>query len=229
VHPSTNAPRLVPSLQVPGAFPEDPDEAGGVTTEEDIVRAQLEDLDNMELVFAAETADADVPDPHMLVEATRSPDWPPREEPIKEKPDTCKVHTVAENLNQTGGVDTYAIRDAKVAHIAANPGHVHWGVIKRIFCYFSGTPDPSFMPAETSSPLEGHTDANGHKVEDWYATLGCMFPIDDSTASQPLKWQNVHSSHRRYSQYRGYNATPYSTMVLIQHCICDMWFHTCTR
>ena len=39
MHPGTSPPRLAPSLRVSGAFVEDPEEAGGVTTAEDGVAA----------------------------------------------------------------------------------------------------------------------------------------------------------------------------------------------
>ncbi len=43
VQPGTNAPHLAPSLQAPGAFAEDPDEAGGATTVEGGAPAPLVD------------------------------------------------------------------------------------------------------------------------------------------------------------------------------------------
>jgi len=190
VHSGTNAPHLAPSLHVPSAFLEDPDEAGGVTTEEGSVPKPLEDLNNTESAFAAETADANVPNPHMLAEATRSPDWLPREKSIEEKLDTCKARPVAQIFSQTGGVDAHMICDTKVAHVAANSRHVHWGAIKRILCYFSGTPDPPFTHVETSSPLEGLSDTTGNIAKDRRAISEHTFPIDGGTAYQSSKWQD---------------------------------------
>src|SRR5260221_7749526 len=53
VHPGTSPPHLAPGLQAPGAFAEDPDEAGGVTTAEGGARHPLEDVGGTASTFAA--------------------------------------------------------------------------------------------------------------------------------------------------------------------------------
>jgi hypothetical protein len=186
VHPSTNAPRLAPSLQVPGAFPEDPDEAGGVTMEEGGALAQLENLDNTELAFAGKTADADAPDTHTLAEAMCSPDQPP----IEEKPVTCKVRPVAHGHRIMGGID-HVDTHVKVVRVAANPGHIYWEAVKRTLRYFSGTPNPPSTRVETSSPLEGHSDAASFIAKDRRTISERVFPIDGGiTTPKSLKWQD---------------------------------------
>jgi len=108
-------------MQAPGASTKDPDDAGGVTALEDGAPAPLVDPDGTQSTFIARIADAGAPDPRTLVEATRSPDWPPREEPIEEKPDAHKARPVAQGFSQVSGAETHA----KVACVAANAGHAH--------------------------------------------------------------------------------------------------------
>ncbi len=153
-----------------------------MTTEEGGAPAQLEILDDTESAFAGETADADAPDPHTLAEATRNPDRPP----IEEKPVTRKVRPVAHAHRITGGID-HVDTHAKVARVAANPGHVYWEAVKQTLRYFSGTPDPPFMHVKTSSPLEGHSDAAGFIAEDRCTISECAFPIDGGITPKSLK------------------------------------------
>src|SRR5712691_9939238 len=56
-------------------------------------------------------------------------------------------------------------------------------------CTLDQTPNPPFMHAKTSSPLEGHRRGH-HKVEDWRAISGRVFPIDGGTTSQSSKLQD---------------------------------------
>ena len=93
VHLSTNAPHLAPCLQASGAFAEDPDKAGGVTTMEDGALAPLQDSKTMESAFAAETADTEALQPHMLVEAQRTTDKP-LSAPIPSVTDPAPMSTV---------------------------------------------------------------------------------------------------------------------------------------
>jgi hypothetical protein len=122
-HPDTSIPRLAPSLQAPGAFAKDLDEAGGVTVPEDCVPAALlKDPDSTYPTFIAKTADTAAPDPRTLVEAmaaVRSLDCPPGEKkPTEEKPDAHKARPVAQGLSQMRGVDTHA----KVGCLQPTPG-----------------------------------------------------------------------------------------------------------
>jgi len=91
VHSSTNAPCIAPSLQVPGDFVEDPEEAGGVWTVDDGSPAMHEDFEGMEFIFAAETADIEALKPRTLTEAKHRPDWPSWKKAIKEELATLKA------------------------------------------------------------------------------------------------------------------------------------------
>jgi len=88
---------------------------------EDGVLAPLIDPDSTQLTFTVKIAEAGVPDPRMLAEAMCSPNWPPWEEPIKEKPDAHKACPVTQGFSQVSGAMTHT----KVACVAANPGHAH--------------------------------------------------------------------------------------------------------
>jgi len=158
VQHGTNTPRLVPSLQAPGAFVKDPDEAGGATTLEDSAPAPLVDPGGTQLTFTAKIADAGAPDPRTLAEATctGSPDLPPWEKTIKEQLHAHKVHPVTQGFSHMSGVDTHA----KVACVTANLGHAHWEAIKRTLHHLSGIPDPLPTHVEASRPPEGHSNAN---------------------------------------------------------------------
>jgi Reverse transcriptase (RNA-dependent DNA polymerase) len=78
-------------LQVCDAHQEDAEEAGGVWTVEDGVPALLEDFDGLEHALAAEVADMEAMEPHMLAEAKRRPDWPLWEKAIEEELATLKA------------------------------------------------------------------------------------------------------------------------------------------
>ena len=72
-------------MQLPGAFAEDPEEAGGAWSVKDGTPVLLEDFDGLECVLAAETADAEALEPRTLTEAKRRPDWPQWEKVIQEE------------------------------------------------------------------------------------------------------------------------------------------------
>ena len=91
VHSSTNTPRIAPSLQVPGTFAEDLEEAGGVWTVDDRSPAIYEDFVGIEFIFMAETADVEALKPCMLTEAKHRPDWPSWEKAIEEELATLKA------------------------------------------------------------------------------------------------------------------------------------------
>jgi len=91
VHSGTNAPHIAPGLQVPEIFTEDPVEAGGVWTVDDSSPAMHRDFVGMEYIFAAETADVEALEPHMLTEAKCRPDWPLWEKAIEEELATLKA------------------------------------------------------------------------------------------------------------------------------------------
>ena len=48
-----------------------------------------------------------------------------------------------------------------VAQFAANPGPVHWEVVKRIYRYLAGTHDLWLTYGKTRHTLEGYADADG--------------------------------------------------------------------
>jgi len=75
-HLAMHAPRPAPNRQRPGAFVEDPGESGGVQTVENGAPSPLADLDSIELVFVAKTADADAPDPHRHAGPSRTTSYP---------------------------------------------------------------------------------------------------------------------------------------------------------
>ncbi len=192
VQPGTNAPRLAPSLQAPGAFAEDPDEAGGVTTVEGGAPAPLVDPDGTQSTFTAKIADAGAPDPRTLSEAMRCPNWPPREEPIEEKPDAHKARPVAQGFSQMSGVDTHA----KVACVAANLGHAHWEAVERTLHHLSGTHGPPPTHVEASSPSEGHANAkpDGNMAKYRRAILGHTSLTDSGAVPWSSKRQDIAPS-----------------------------------
>ena len=203
VQPGTNAPRPAPSMKTPGASTEEPDEAGGVTALEGGAPAPLVDPDGTQSTFIARIADAGAPEPRTLVEATRSPDWPPWEKSIEERPHAHKVRPVAQGFSQMSGVDTHA----KVACVVANPGHAHWEAVERTLHHLSGTPDPPPTHVEASSPSEGYANANsdGNMAKYQRATSGHASLTDgraipwpskrqDITPSEPLTTERLHRS-----------------------------------
>ena len=127
-HLGTDHPCLTYIPECPGAFAEDPGESGGVPTVENGAPAPHTDPNSTELVFAAKTTDAGAPAPCTPVEAKRSHDRPPWEEPTKD-PITCKVRPAAQVLSQTGSVDIddpnrsdhrgHAVHPLQLAHINA--------------------------------------------------------------------------------------------------------------
>ena len=83
-------PVLSTGLQLPGGFGEDAEEAWGVETAENVFD-ELEELDWLEYILAAETAKAEALEPHSLAEAKRRPDWPLWEKAITEELATLKT------------------------------------------------------------------------------------------------------------------------------------------
>ena len=102
--PGSHDPYLVPCPQCPGAFAEDPGDSGGVPTVKCSAPAPLEDLEDTEVVFAAEVADADTLDPRTFTETKCAPKWPPWEA-TTEKSVTCRACPVVQEPNHTGSVD----------------------------------------------------------------------------------------------------------------------------
>jgi hypothetical protein len=86
----TAAPSHTCGLQLPGSYKEE-EEAGGAWTVEDSAPVLLEDFEGIEFVLAAETADAEAMEPHMLAEAKRRPNWPLWEKAIEEELSTLKA------------------------------------------------------------------------------------------------------------------------------------------
>jgi len=202
VHLGTNTPCLVPCLQAPEAFVEDPDEAGGVAMMEDGAPAPLEDSKVKKSVFAAETADAEALQPHTLVETKHKPDWPFQKKAIKEHPATVKAADTQgpeealprADTSKTGisGINPdpkplSAPMDHQVLHLTdlapasavecAIPCNVplRKAVIIPTWAVLAAHPDATLF------------DANGSKAIDRHATLGHAFPIDDSATCWPLR------------------------------------------
>jgi hypothetical protein len=78
-------------LQIPGLLAEDVEEAGRVWAIINGVLELLEDFEDFEQAFVAETADAEALEPHSLAEAKRRPDWPLWEKAIEEELATLKA------------------------------------------------------------------------------------------------------------------------------------------
>jgi hypothetical protein len=90
---------------------------------------------------------------------------------------------------------------ATVARFAANPGPVHWEVVKCIFRYLSGTHELWLMYGETKQTLEGFADADGSMAEDQRAISGYTFLIDGSAVSWSSKRQEIVSLSTTESKY----------------------------
>jgi transposase InsO family protein len=84
-------PSTARTLKLPGAFVEDPEEAGGVWSAEDGEPTLLEDYDGLEYAFVVETSDAEALEPRTLAEAKRRPEWPLWEKAISEELATLKT------------------------------------------------------------------------------------------------------------------------------------------
>src|SRR5260221_6307825 len=218
MQPGTNAPRLAPSLQAPGAFAEDPDEAGGATTVEPGAPAPLVDPDGTQSTFTAKIADTGAPDPRTVSDAMRCPNWPLREEPIEEEPDAHKARPVAQGSSQMSGVDTHA----KVACVAANLGHAHWEAVERTLHHLSGTPDPPPTHVEASSPSEGHANANpdGNMAKYRRAILGHASLTDSGAVPWSSKRQDIAPSE---------SLTTESDYIAAMHSVKEAsWLHSPT-
>jgi transposase InsO family protein len=87
----TTDPDTARTLQLPSAFTEHPEEAGGVWSVEDGTPTLLEDFEGLEHAFAVETADAEALEPRTLAEAKRRPEWPLWEKAIEEELATLKA------------------------------------------------------------------------------------------------------------------------------------------
>jgi len=194
VHAGTTAPRFAHGPQASSAFAKVPDEAGGVTTEGASAWAPRKDPDGAELTVAATTADTGAPDPHILVEAKRSHNWPHRDKPIEAKPAARMARPVAQGLSKPGVID-HVDTHAKVARVAANPGHAHWEAVKRTLHHFLNTHDPPFAHIEASSPYEGYANANANAAsstaKDRRAISERTLPIDGGTTPSLSKPQDI--------------------------------------
>ena len=141
-------PHLAPGLQTSGAFAEDQDEAGGVTMAEGGALAPIgRRRRNSNDIRGRRPQMQTRPTPACSQRQSTAPSHPtgcPGGSPsrmswlhddIDAFPPLSlhhahKARPVAQEFSQTGGVDTHA-SDAKVAHIAANPGHAHWEAVER--------------------------------------------------------------------------------------------------
>jgi hypothetical protein len=90
---------------------------------------------------------------------------------------------------------------ATVARFAANPGPVHWEVVKHIFRYLSGTCKLWLMYGETRCMLEGFADANGSMAEDCHVISSYAFLIDGRAVSWSSKCQEIVSLSTTKSEY----------------------------
>ena len=105
-HSGIEDPCLVHIPDHTGAFAEDPGDSGGVPMVENGASPPLADPNGAASTFVAETADADAdaPAPRTPMEAKRSHNRPPWEEPT-ESPVTHKAHAAMQTPSQMGSVD----------------------------------------------------------------------------------------------------------------------------
>jgi len=122
--PGSHNPYLVPCPQHPRALMENPGDSGGVPTVECGALAPLKDLNDIEVAFVVEIADADTLDPCMHAEAKCAPVQPLWEAAAK-KLDIHKAHPVAQSLNHTSSVDPNDTLST-VPPLAGNPRPAHW-------------------------------------------------------------------------------------------------------
>jgi len=186
-HLGSHDPHLMPCLQHPGAFVEDPGESGGVLTVENSAPAPHADPDGTELTFTVETAGADVLDPCMHMEAKHAPNWP-LWEATTEKLAACKVHPVMQGFSHMGKVDDSDTL-LTVPPLAGNPRPAHWVASKRILFPLSNTPDPLFTHGKACSPSVGSANANGSAAKDGHAISRHTSLINGGTIPLPLKLQ----------------------------------------
>jgi len=185
-HSGTDDPRLAHILDHPGAFAEDLGESGGVLTVETGASSPIADPDGAALTFAAETTDAGAPTPHTPVEAKRSHNCPPWDDPIL-KPVTHKARAAVQTLSQMGGVNVDDLklssmpRDHLVpplidlAPASAAVCNITCDVPQREVVNTSNRAAPAMRPATTLA------DANGVMAIHRHAKPGHTFPIDGST------------------------------------------------
>jgi hypothetical protein len=179
VHLGTNAPHLAPCLQASEAFAEDPDKAGGVTTMEHGVLAPPQDSKTKESAFAVKTADAEAPQPCMLVEAKCIPDKPP-EEPIK-KPVTSKVHPIAQGPRQMGSLYIDDPLSAPAPHLTdpAPASATKHAITHNVpHCRAVNTSNWAML---AMCPDTIFLDTNGSIAIDWHPTSGHASHIDNGT------------------------------------------------
>jgi hypothetical protein len=162
----------------------DPDEAGGVTTEEDGALVPLETSDGAASTPAAKTAGASTRAPRTPVEAKRSHDRPLRKKPPTGKSVTRAARPAVQGFNSS--MQHLPRRrheeEVRVAESAAdNLGHAHWKAPMQALHHLRGTPEPRFTHAEVSSPLEGNPPTNGSTAVDRRAIFGRMSPTDGTT------------------------------------------------
>ena len=213
-HPGSHDPRLAPRPQRPGAFAEDPGDSRGVPTVECGAPAPLEDLDDIEVAFAAEIADADALDPCTHAEAKRAPDRPLWVAAAK-KSATHKARPVAQSLNHTTSVDPDDTLST-APPLAGNPRPAHWAASKRITFTLSDTPDPPFTHGKASSPPDGSANANGSTASDWPAISGRASLIDGGAIPSPLKRkEDIPSPSTGESDYA---AATHGRKEASQHC-----------
>ena len=182
VHLSTNAPCLVPCLQAPEAFVEDPGEPEGVPTVENGVPAPHADPNDKKLASMAETADADVLNPCIFAEAKCSPSWPPCKATVEESV-TCRVHPAMQQLNYTSSVHINTASPlTDPAPASAVENHIPRDMLLRKAVV---TPTWAMLAARPDATL---FDTNGSKAIDQCATSGHAFLINDSASCWPSRW-----------------------------------------
>ena len=90
---------------------------------------------------------------------------------------------------------------ATVAHFSANPGMVHWHVVKHIFRYLVGTRDLWLTYGESHRTLVGYANADGSMTEDRRAIMGYAFLIDGGAILWSSKKQEIVSLSTTESEY----------------------------
>jgi hypothetical protein len=174
VHPGTSPPCLAPSLRASGVFAEDPDEAGGVTTEKRSAQAQTRDPNGAESTPVAKTAGASTRAPHTPVEAKRSPDRPPRKNPPEGMSPTCAARPDAQPNGQRrrphGGGPCHSQQHGQgsARHARARVPHRRW-------------PQPSLSP-QSKYPMQRGTLSHTARPDSQGARRAA------STTSTPTRW-----------------------------------------
>ena len=82
-----------------------------------------------------------------------------------------------------------------------NPGRIHWGAVKRVFCYLLGTKNWKLMYGITGNGLGCYTDADRSSQEHQHAISGYAFLINGGAISWSSKKQELVTLSTAESEY----------------------------